>query len=508
MRRRRFLKNAAATVAGVSFLPMLGRSAAFALSDPFVKMDATEQASRVRAGEIDPVELLEAAIRRIEALNPALNAVIHKIYDKARELARSGSLPEGAFHGVPYLIKDLAELEGEPLTMGSRLFGFGNIAEFDVGSVMRAKEAGLVILGKTNTPEFGLTSTTESVLLGAARNPWNPEYHTGGSSGGAAAAVASGMTPIAHASDGGGSIRIPASICGLVGLKPSRGRLHVAEGEEFLGDIVVRLGVSRSVRDTARLLDIGERKGFRAHLPPVGMVERPSRARLKIALHTKTYVGTEPHPDVKAAIEKTAQLCARLGHEVTEARPRYNGEEFLEHFMAIWTTTPLELADNAWIIGLAQGRLLSAEGALEPWTLGLAEWHRKREEAKPGIVKRALDYLDKFTRLYDDYFQRFDAELTPVLRLPPRKLGEQAPTLDFETVYDRVLDYVSYTPQHNAAGTPAISLPLFMSPDGLPIGSQFAARRGREKTLLELAYELEQARPWAERWPDISAVNL
>lgn len=503
MDRRDFLRGTAAVGAlavGAKALP------ARAASDPFVTLDATAQAELVAKGDVTSLELVDAAINRIERLNPQVNAFVHTMFDKAREQAASGNLPDGPFRGVPYGIKDLSELEGEPLTFGSNLFA-GNVADKDNGSVTRAKEAGFVIVGKTNTPEFGLLGTTESHLLGKARNPWDLDYHTGGSSGGAAAAVASGMLPVAHASDGGGSIRIPASVCGLVGLKPSRGAMYT-NTDGLPGDIGVRLCVSRSVRDTARVMDVSEVKGDQAVVTPTGFVEGPSSRRLRIAFATTNYRGDEAHPDVKAALDQTAQLCADLGHEIVEARPVVDGGEFLDHFMGIWSSSPAALVENAWLIGLTQFRWTNAEEGLEPWTRALAEWHQQREAANPGVIERALAYFQEVEAAYDTYFQEVDVELTPVLRRPPIKLGEQAPDVEFDALFERVVDYVSYTPQHNVAGTPGISLPLFTSSEGMPIGSQFATRKGGERTLLELAYELEQAKPWADRWAPVSAINL
>ncbi|WOF74466.1 amidase [Parvibaculaceae bacterium PLY_AMNH_Bact1] len=504
MDRRNFLRGSAAVGA---LATVVKPTVAWADSDPFVRLDGMAQADLVRRGEVSSLELVDAAISRIEKLNPKINAVVSTRFDKARELAASDSIPDGPFKGVPYLIKDLSELEGEPQTFGSKLFA-GNIADRDNGGVARAKEAGLIILGKTNTPEFGLLGTTESELLGAAHNPWNLDYHTGGSSGGAAAAVASGMVPFAHASDGGGSIRIPASVCGLVGLKPSRSRMFTEGDDAMPGDIGVRLAVSRSVRDTAQILNVSERNGSDAVYEPTGFVAGPGTKRLKIGYSTLNYAGNDASPDVKAAIDATAKLCADLGHEIVETKPFLNADEFLENFMGIWASSPAFLVDNAWLIGLTQFRWTSAEEGLEPWTRGLAEWFEKKEAANPGVIERSLAYFAQVVQEYDAYFETLDVELTPVLRTPPVLLGEQAPDLPFEQLFERTLDYVSYTPQHNVAGTPAISLPLFTSAEGLPIGSQFATKRGGEHTLLELAYELEAALPWAGRWAPTSAVNL
>jgi amidase len=495
-----------------SFLRVAGGAAAATLAPPrwawpdaapadgFARLDASAQAELVRTGEVSSIELVDAAIARIERLNPTLNAFVTTCFDRARDQAR-GVLPDGPFRGVPYAIKDLSDYAGTRATMGSRLFE-DNISKENNGIVERALEAGLVILGKTNTPEFGLLPTTESLLLGPARNPWNLEHTTAGSSGGSCAAVASGMLPFAQASDGGGSIRNPASACGVFGLKPSRGRIF-AKGPGLPGDIAVRFCVSRSVRDSARLLAVSERRGVNAPLPLTGVVEGPSQRRLKIGFTTDSGIGTAAHPDVKAALERTAALCEELGHSVVEAKYPAIGEEFLHHFLSVWASLPAKLEANAWLLGLTQLRLIRASDVLEPWTLGLAKLH---EERGPGSVERAVEYFGEVTRSYDAFFDEYDIHLTPVMREAPIRIGEQAPDVPFDELLEKVIAYSAYTPPANAAGIPAMSVPLSMSPGGLPIGSHFAARRGAERTLLELAYELEVARPWADRWPPHSAL--
>ena len=501
MKRRDFLTGASALA-----LTSMAPRAALAAIDDFVAYDGMGQADLVRKGEVSSLELVDAAISRIEKMNPTLNAVIHKMYDKARTAAQ-GALPDGPFKGVPYLIKDISELEGEPLTFGSRMFA-NYKADFDNGSVVRAKQAGLVILGKTNTPEFGFISTTEGQLFGAARNPYNAAYHTGGSSGGAAAAVASGMVPFAHASDGGGSIRIPASICGLVGLKTTRQRLFQNTPPLGAADIGVRLAVSRSVRDTAQILNLSEKKGPDADFAPVGFVEGPVKKRLKIAFFTQAFDGREPHPDVKRATERAAMLCADLGHNVEAVDARVVTEEFLDQFMNVWAISAYELVKNARLIGLTQMRWISSEDVLEKFTHGLSDLYEKRLARDENILEKAVAYCKKVEADYEAFFEGHDVILSPTLFKPPLLIGEQGSHKGFEELYASVLDYVSYTAQYNASGNPAISLPLFTSRDGLPIGSQFAAAKGGEDTLLHLAYELEAALPWGNRWPDISAMKL
>ncbi len=502
MDRRHFLATATAFSALTASAHV---TPAFAKLDEFAHLDGMGQAALVASGDVSSGELVEAAIKRIEKLNPILNAVVHKLYDTARETA-AGPLPAGPFTGVPYLIKDLSELDGAPLTYGSRLFAH-NVADRDNGSVVRAKAAGLVVVGKTNTPEFGFISTTESNLLGAARNPYNTAYHTGGSSGGAAAAVASGMVPFAHASDGGGSIRIPASICGLVGLKPSRGRLF-ANSPQMAGNIAVRLAVSRTVRDTAQILNASEFKNSDARFTPTGFIAEANPRRLRIAFDTKTYTGQEAESDVKDALTKTAQLCAKLGHRVDEFSTQVVRPEFLDHFMNIWSLSADNIVKNARLAGLMQGRWINPERDLEAWTRGLSDLYRRNLARDSKIIEKAIAYFSELENAYEAFFKNYDVLLTPVLRKSPLLIGTQDVNAEFDALFADVTDYVSYTPQYNASGHPAISMPLFTNAAGLPIGSQFAARLGDERTLLELAYELEAESGWTKRWPEISAVNL
>ncbi len=491
--RRRFLTTAgalaASTLAPARWL--------WAADDPFVKLDATAQAELVRKREVTPLELVDAAIRRIEALNPQLNAFVATCFDRAREQAK-GKLPDGPFTGVPYAIKDISNYVGTRCTMGSRLFEH-NISDHNDGVVDSALKAGLIPLGKTNTPEFGLLATTESLLLGPAHNPWNLERSTGGSSGGAAAAVASGMLPFAHASDGGGSIRNPSSCCGVFGIKPSRARIFdMRQGPP--GDIAVSFAVSRSIRDSARLFAASEQTGPYARLTPVGEVKGPSPRRLKIAYSTTSATGIQADAEVVAALEKTAKLCSALGHTVIPAPHPVDGAKFVDHFLTLWAAIPAQLEKYAWLIGLRQFDLVSAEDVLEPWTLGLAEWLKRKDS---DAIERAVAYCKEVAKAYAAFFETYDLQLLPVLREPPIKLGEQAPDVPFETLRERIVAYSSFTPAYNAVGAPAMSVPLFMSSNGLPIGSQFGARLGDERTLFELAYELEQAQPWADRWPRV-----
>ncbi len=503
MDRRRFLKTALAAAAWAALPgggltgcadPVPRRPRASAHDDPLARLDGIAQAELVARGELSAAELIQAALRRSTAQGPRLNAIVTASFDRA--LARaSGAPPSGPFAGVPYLLKDLMDWEGVRCTRGSRLFAH-QISRRSSPLVLRSEQAGLIVLGKTNTSEFGLLPSTESLALGACRNPWNEAHSAGGSSGGAAAAVAAGSVALAQGGDGGGSIRIPASCCGVFGLKPSRGRI---EGDGEGSEISVNHCLSRSVRDSALLLSLTERNDAAAPHVPVGNVREPSAQRLRIALSTRNFFGEEPDPEVKAATEAAAQLCVELGHELVEAAPQLSGAEFADHFLTLWAHGPAQLVEELEADLGTRGDV----ALLEPWTLGLAhEFQRK----PLGSLPAALAYFGEVERSLDAFFAGVDVWLTPVLAGLPPLLGELAPEVPFETLRERCVRYVSYTPVHNVAGTPAMSVPLAWSASGLPIGTQFAARRGGEATLLTLAYELEAARPWRDRWPAIAAL--
>jgi len=480
--RRAFMGTAAATAAALATTrPSFAK-------DAYSGLDAMAQAALVRDKQANSLELVDAAIARIQAVNPKLNAVVAEFFDKARAQAKTAK-PGGSLSGMPYLIKDLNDVKGEIATSGSRIMAKHVGAENSL-MAQKAIDAGMIILGKTNTPEFGLMASTESLLLGPCHNPWDPTRSTGGSSGGAASAVASGMLPVAHASDGGGSIRIPASCCGVFGLKPSRGRMNFGSKEKMPGDIAVENCISRSVRDSAMVFALSEDVSPKAPLKPTGFVSGPSKKRLKIAFNTLSYYGAEPSPDVKASLEATAKLCTDLGHTVVEATNPVQGETFVDSFLTVWASGPAQL------VALAHGLKVKPEDVLEPWTLGLADFYMKKPR---DALSKSLAYFRTVQLQTDAFFTHCDVWLTPVLSATAPKLGEQAPTVPFDVLYDRIVHYVSYTPIHNVAGTPAMSVPLGWGKDGMPIGSQFAAARGNEAMLYALAYELEQAQPWAQK---------
>ena len=478
--------------------------------DPFAFLDAIAQADLVRRKEVTPVELVDAAIARIERVNPRLNAVVTPMYDLARRAALEQSVTTsslaGPFRGVPFLLKDLgAEYAGVGFTEGSAFLAGHYVSAEDSELVVRLKRAGLIVLGKTNTPEFGILPTTEPRLFGPARNPWDTGRTTGGSSGGSAAAVAAGFVPMAHANDGGGSIRIPASCCGLFGLKPTRARnpLGPHYGDLFSG-LVAEHAVTRSVRDSAALLDAtaGPEAGDPYWAPPAA---RPFReevgadpGRLRIGFTTRAASGVPIHADCVAAVQATARLCAELGHDVVEDAPAVDGELFGQAFITLWSS------GCAWTIddwARRTGRSPAPE-EFEPLTWTLAEMGRANGAAAYLL---ALQDLQRVARDVARFFARHDCWLTPTVAEPPLPLGSfdgtpEDPILGLR----RSAAFVPFTPIANVTGQPAMSVPLSWNAEGLPVGVHFVGRFGDEATLFRLAAQLEAARPWAHRRPPLS----
>jgi len=465
--------------------------------------DALGLAKLVAARKISPRDVIDEAIARAERLNPKLNAIVFQAFDRARDAAR-GKLPKGPFAGVPTLLKDMrAGAIGMPTRSGSR-FSPDTPADHDATLVARYRAAGLVLLGKTNVPEFGIVATTEPKLYGACRNPWNTDYSVGGSSGGSACSVAAGIVPIAHATDGGGSIRIPAACCGLVGLKVSRGRTTVGPdvGDSLAGFSVDHV-VTRSVRDSALALDVGCPVDFGDPyfaLPPSGSylegIKRKPK-RLRIAVTTTRLDGSPVHADCAAAVKKAAKLCESLGHHVEEKTPPVDNASLIQFFLTIWA---VGTAAGVAAITLFTGRTPSLEN-LEGLTWGLYEKGRATSAAQYVI---ALQMLYRIGRMMARFHETYDVWLTPTLGMPPVKNGTfDLDTTDMDKGFGPMTDYVAYTAIQNATGQPAINLPLHWNKEGLPVGVQFVGRAGDEMTLLKLAAELEKAQPWAHRYPKL-----
>jgi len=472
--------------------------------------DATEQAALVRSRDVSPLELLEAAIERIEAVDPSLNAVVIRWFDHARAIAR-GPLPDGPFTGVPTLLKDLwASFAGQPLTNGNRaLRDAGVVASEDTTLVARMRTAGFVIAGRTSSPELGSVPTTEPEIWGPTRNPWDTSRSPGGSSGGAAAAVAAGLVPVAHASDGGGSIRIPASCCGLVGLKPSQGRISLgpARDESNLG---VELCVSRTVRDTAGFLDAVEGAGIGDSVsapPPVRPYTEELEVdpgRLRVGVLDRHPAGHPVHPECAAAARAAADLLAACGHDVSDDHPAALGDPtFGRRFAALWSTN---MAVNLVRIAEQVGRPL-ADDEVEAVNRAQAEHARAVSGVDHAL---ALAEGARFRRAVHRWWAPapegagFDLLLTPTLGEPPLPVGTFANDAERPMApMARAAAFVPFTPAFNATGQPAISLPLHRSAEGLPIGVQLVAAYGREDLLLRVAAQLERARPWAHLRPPV-----
>jgi amidase len=467
--------------------------------DEYARFDGLGLAALVADGAVTADELLEAAIERAERLNPQLNLLVYRDYERARLAAKKPL--SGPFAGVPFLLKDIGVLcRGTPTRQGSRLYP-ATAADHDSELMTRFRRAGFNAFGKTNVPEFGLVPTTESKLYGAAHNPWDPTCSTGGSSGGSAAAVAAGIVPIAHANDGGGSIRIPASACGLVGLKPTRGRVsHAPDLPDAIDGLAIDLVVTRSVRDTAAVLDAvaGNAPGDPYSAPPAPTSFRHDAAErprwLRIAFATTRLDGSKVEPECIAAVEAAADLCAALGHELVEAAPNIPVALFEPAFTDLWCS---HLASAIDFLAHTTGQIPGPDN-LEGLTLAYYE-RGKSVPATRYIQSKII--LSRISRGIAAFHQRYDLWLTPTLGEVPWKLGRFDPDrTDLAAVMAEFGRYVPFTPIQNVTGQPAINLPLYWTAAGLPIGVQFAAPFGDEATLLKLATELERAAPWADRY--------
>ena len=473
-----------------------------ALANELARYDLTGTADLIRRGEIKPEEAIEAAVERIERLNPHYNAVVTPMFDLAMEQLSQAS-PTSPLYGAPYLLKDLmAEFKGARLTEGSRYLQH-MVSDHDSELVSRLKKAGLIILGKTNTCEFGLLPTTEPKLFGPSRNPWDRERTPGGSSGGSATAVASGMVPAAHGNDGGGSIRIPASCTGLFGLKPTRGRNSMGpELGDALGGLGVEHAVTRSVRDSALLLDItaGPCPGDPYWAPPVNRPfineVRSDPGKLKIGWSWDTAFGVDISPDCKTAVKDTVSLLSDLGHQVEPASPQYDAVALAKAYGVMWG------AGCAWGIEYWHRRGLAPDPVpefFEPFTSAMYERGRKRTAADYLV---AVTTIQKAARQAAQFFTEYDVYLTPTLAQPPLPLGELTSTQDDPMVCGmKAAFWAPFTALANASGQPAMSVPLYWNEDNLPVGCHFMSRFGDEAILFRLAAQLEAARPWKDRRP-------
>jgi amidase len=457
------------------------------------RLDAHAQARLVRDGELPADALVEAALLRIDAVEPSLQSISHRA-DAAARRALSALPDEAPMRGVPWLAKDSLDYPGMPTTSCSRS-RTGRTIEHGYPYAARLRQAGLVAVGKTSMPEFGLLASTEPLAGPVTRNPWSVTHSPAGSSGGAGAAIAAGLVPLAQGSDGGGSIRTPASCCGVVGLKPGRDSTVRVRARHAIEDLLVSDSLmSRSVRDTAW--------GFAAaHRDPSrSTVSHAARDRLRIAVVDHSLRGHRPHPEVTEAIRRSADLCSSLGHQVEAVQWPVDGEAVLSAFEDLWSHLAADCVDAVRPL-IGSHRL---EDHLEPWTLALAE---RAAGLPPAALEHIYGQLARLPGQLADFFSRCDVLLSPVLGAPPPLLGRYGPGVPAATLLPDMFEWIAYTPLHNLAGIPAISLPLFHGGDGLPIGSMFSADRGQEDRLLALAFELEAACPWADRWPALNAVG-
>lgn len=491
----------------------------------YTQFDGVGLADLIRKGEISPLEVLEEAITRTEKINPKINAVITKMYDEAKRSIEKG-LPEGPFKGVPIMLKDILQLyKGVRYTLGSKLFK-DYVPDIDSEYVRRLKNAGFVIIGKTNVPEFGLMGVTEPEYFGPTRNPWNLKHTPGGSSGGSAAAVAAGLVPLATGNDGGGSIRIPSSCCGLFGLKPSRGRTPngPTEGEVWMG-LVVQHVITRTVRDSALVLDItqGAEVGSPYEIKEPNYsyfeaIQTPPK-KLKIAFSVGMPLGGKLHPACKKAVLKTAEILEDLGHIVEEAKPELDFEELAQSYIVAM------FGEVNFFLKRAE-KLLDRrvkKGDIEDTTWLIA---RIGEAVPIWKASWAKFVWDSAARAMGEFHKKYDLYMTPTMSYPPAKIGELTPSTfekkivslieslkaerlsfvikSFENLAYRQLSRMPFTQLANQTGQPAMSVPLFMTKDtNLPIGVHFMAKFGDEITLLKLAAQLEKVKPWFDRMPQI-----
>jgi len=454
--------------------------------DALGDLDAVGLAEAIRAGRVSSPEVIEAAIARTEAVDPVLNGLAYAAFQQARAIASAGSA-NGFFSGVPTLIKDNIDVAGQPTMHGTDAWkpwhavGNSEFTQLYLGT-------GLISVGKTQLSEFGFSASAEHPRLGPVRNPWNTDYSAGASSSGSAAFVAAGVVPIAHANDGGGSIRIPASCNGLVGLKPSRARLPLDPQLRRLPVGIVTNGVvTRSVRDTAVFYREAERLWRNPKLAPVGDVTGPGRQRLRIAVVTRS-VQRECSPRVRELTLKSAGFLEELGHRVEYVDRPPVPASFVEDFVLYWGFLALaQVRTGRRTFGKTFDR-----DRLDSLTLGLQRHTGRNIHRLPSAIMR----LRRIRRRTAEFFGTYDAVLTPTLADETPRIGHLAPT-DYQQVIDRLIDWVSFTPLQNVTGEPAISLPMAQSADGMPVGMMLSADFGQEALLLELAYELEEARPWA-----------
>lgn len=461
-------------------------------------MDATAIAQAIAKGELSVAEVTEAAIARAEKVNPALNAIVVKMYDNARKF--NGT--KNGLYGVPTFIKDNDNVAGFPTQLGTGSFK-AKTAKANSKFVNQVLATGMNALGKTTLPEFGLICSTENERWGITRNPWNTDYTTGGSSSGSAAMVASGVVPIALANDGAGSTRIPAAICGLVGLKPSRRRIHGMDGAELMPLQIVHQGVlTRSVRDTALFYAEAEKYFANPKLPKLGHIQSPNKKRLRITFYNNLAAGKVGYMDADTyrVQMETAALLQSMGHTVEQVNLPVDADVMADYFLHYYGF--LAYMISHWSRFVVQTSV--DKSVLEPFTTGLAE----RFKANKSKLLSNVNAMRKIGADVEKDFDKYDVIMTPTLAHKTPKIGYFSPQLSSEEVTRRAIHYASYTGLNNVTGSPAISLPMGTDEDGMPMGVHLIAPYGNDQRLIELAYELEQAKPWGHIYNSVNAANL
>jgi Asp-tRNA(Asn)/Glu-tRNA(Gln) amidotransferase A subunit family amidase len=475
--------------------------------EEYAKHDAIGLSKLVREGSISSSELLEAAIQRLEVVNPKINAIAGRMYDEARNAIRKG-LPEGPFTGVPLPVKDISfSMRGVPAEYGSKLFA-GRISKRDSTAIKRLRRSGCVLFARTHVPELGISPTTESTFSGITRNPFSLDYTAGGSSGGSSAAVAAEIAPMATASDGGGSIRIPASCCGLFGLKPTRARVPIGpDGFEAWGGLAVLHGVTRSVRDSAALLDVmsGMALGdsYTAPYQDGNFLEQVTRnpGKLRIALVSTMRPTEHVDPECLQAFQETARLCESLGHTIEEKTDDFNNQFSFQELRHAHGLTVLVAIRRRVMARLKElGRELRADD-LEPVT---RYYHDYAEQYTAVELENARHAFFRAARQMANFQSRYDVIMTPTLATTPVKHGKICMTGTAQEVLDSLMEFIPCTQMANWTGQPAMSVPLNQNQAGLPIGTQFLGRFGDEATLFRLAGQLERSSPWNARRPKLA----
>jgi amidase len=456
--------------------------------DALGDLDAVAMVDALRTGKVSAAELVDAAIARTEKVNPVLNGLAHETFSRARALAVADQA-HGYFDGIPTFIKDNVDVEGMPTMQGTDAWDpvphprHGDFAEFYLAT-------GLIPLGKTQLSEFGFSASAEHPRIGAVRNPWDTDFTAGASSSGSGAFVAAGVVPIAHANDGGGSIRIPAACDGLVGLKPSRGRLPQDKMSRQMPVRLINDGVlTRSVRDTAAFYREGERIWRNRALLPIGAVSGPGPARLRVAVVTKS-LNRDASPAMREHTLKAAALLDELGHRVDYLDHHPIPKNFRDDFLLYWSSLAMAVVRT----GQRSFGKSFDRSRLDNLTLGLDRHARRNLHRLPAAITR----LSRVRRVTARFYQDYDVLLTPTLAEETPRIGHLDPMEDYQQVIDRLVDWAAFTPLQNATGEPAISLPLAQTADGLPVGMMLAGPLGHERRLLELSYELEAARPWPQ----------